>query len=113
MSPGEQIVITIITSVLASGGLWAFIQNIFLRRQENKSALAVGVQCLLRDRIIDLSKKYIELGYCDSGDKTNLEHMYKAYANLGGNDVAHGYYDEVIDLPNHPPVNIDSNKKGK
>lgn len=99
MSPGEQIVITIITSVLASGGLWAFIQNIFLRRQESKSAIAVGVQCILRDRIIDLCKKYKDQGYCDADDKTNLEHMYKAYADLGGNDVAHAAYNVVINLP--------------
>lgn len=111
MSPGMQMALTIITSVLASGGLWAFIQNAVIKHQENRSAVAEGVQCLLRYRIIAICKEQEDLGYCSEDDKTDLEHMYKAYANLGGNDVAHEYYDKVMALPHHAPTD-NKTKKG-
>lgn len=99
MSPGEQMALTIISSVLASGGLWAFIQA----RLARKSAVAVALQCLLRDRILALEKEYRQQGYCDHEDKTNIEHMFKSYQELGGNDVAHAAYNNVMALPSYPP----------
>lgn len=102
MSPGQQMMITIITSVLASSGLWAFIQNIIIKRQQSKSAIAIALQCLLRDRIMQAEKFYKKQGYCDPDDKTNLEHMYSAYKALGGNDVAHKAYDNIVNLPSFP-----------
>lgn len=92
--------LTIISSVLASGGLWAFIQA----RLSRKSAIAVALQCLLRDRILSLEKMYKEQGYCDPDDKTNIEHMFKSYQELGGNDVAHVAYKNIMALPSYPPA---------
>lgn len=96
-------ILTIISSVLASSGLWACIQNFFIKRNENKSAVAIALQCLLRDKIIQSERLYKSLGYCDSDEKTNIEHMFKAYENLGGNDVAHKAYLSILELPSEPP----------
>lgn len=93
---------TVICSALASGGFWAFIQTMVVRRQDRKSNVAIALQCLLRDRIMQAEKEYKTLGYCDSDDKTNVEHMYKAYQALGGNDVAHKAYENIIALPSFP-----------
>lgn len=103
MSPGEQMALTIITAVLTSGGLWAFIQSYFMKKAQNKSAVAIGLQCLLRDRLLQAEKEYTTKGYCESDDKTNMEHMFKAYEDLGGNDVAHAAYKRIIALPSLPP----------
>lgn len=102
MTPGQQMAVTIICSVLASGGLWAFVESYFIKRNENKSAIAIALQCLLRDRIMQAEKDYKKQGYCDSDDKTNIEHMFKAYQQLGGNDVAHKAYEFIINLPSAP-----------
>lgn len=106
MTPGEQMALTIITAVLTSGGLWAFIQNYFNKKNQNKSAIAVGLQCLLRDRLLQAEKEYSAQGYCEADDKTNMQHMFKAYEDLGGNDVAHEAYNRIIKLPSIPSTKV-------
>lgn len=106
MTPGQQMIVTIITAVLASGGLWAVVQTAIVKHNESKSAIAIGVQCLLRDRIIQAERYYSEKGYCDPDDKTNIEHMFDAYQALGGNDVAHKAYEIIVNLPSYPPKGV-------
>ena len=62
-------------------------------------ALEDGMQCLLRSEIIRSHKEYTDKGYCPIYAKESLEKEYKAYQALGGNDVAHKLYDEIVALP--------------
>lgn len=66
---------------------------------KKKSALEDGVQCLLRAEIIKAHDKYVERGYCPVTMKEVLSKEYKAYHNLGGNDVATNLYMELMRLP--------------
>lgn len=80
-----QIVITIICSVLASSGLWTFIQKIADKRG-SKSRLLLG---LAHDRIIFLGTQYIERGYITKDEYENLhDYLYVPYAEMGGNGTA-------------------------
>ena len=61
--------------------------------------VANGVQCLLRMKLIDSHTKYTAKEYCPVYEKTNLEKAYKAYRELGGNDVVTELYHQLIQLP--------------
>lgn len=58
-----------------------------------------GLQCLLRAEIVRQNEKWVKAGYCPIYAKEALAREYKAYHALGGNDVATGLYEEVMDLP--------------
>ena len=62
--------------------------------------VANGVQCLLRMELIRSHEKYTAKEYCPVYAKENLTRAYKAYHNLGGNDVATELYNQLMQLPN-------------
>lgn len=72
-------------------------------KRKKKSALEVGVQCLLRAYIIDAHDKYKHKGYCPIYAREALTMAYSAYHNLGGNDVATDLYEDTLKLPTAPP----------
>lgn len=93
-----QTVITIICSVLASSGFWAFIQK-KLEKKDIKTELLLG---LGHDRIMDLSVKYIERGWITQEEYENLnDYLYKPYEKNGGNGSAKRIMQEVNKLPIH------------
>ncbi len=72
------------------------------RRQR---AVENGMQCLLRSEIIRQYEKWEERGYCPIYAKEALKRGYDAYHALGGNDVATGLYEELLELPSDPEHN--------
>lgn len=80
-----QIVITVVCSVLASSGLWTFIQK-KADKKDAKSKLLLG---LAHDRIMYLGTIYIERGYITKDEYENLhDYLYVPYAEMGGNGTA-------------------------
>ena len=80
-----QIVVTVVCSVLASSGLWTFVQKI-ADKKGSKSKLLLG---LAHDRIIFLGTQYIERGYITKDEYENLhDYLYVPYAEMGGNGTA-------------------------
>ena len=93
-----QIVLTIISSVLASSGLWAYITK-RLEKKDVKTEMLIG---LGHDRIMYLGMVYIERGYITSDEYENLyEYLYKPYEKMGGNGSAKRIMSEVNKLPIH------------
>ena len=93
-----QIVLTIISSVLASSGLWAYITK-RLEKKDVKTEMLIG---LGHDRIMYLGMVYIERGYITSDEYENLyEYLYKPYEKMGGNGSAKRVMNEVNKLPIH------------
>lgn len=64
--------------------------------------LKEGLQALLRAEIIRSHEKYSAKGYCPVYAKEALTRCYRAYHNLGGNDVATELYEQLMDLPVEP-----------
>ena len=54
--------------------------------------VAKGLQCVLRDRIEHLAKRYIEKGEIHAEDLEALIEMHDSYKDLGGN----GYLDTLM-----------------
>ena len=98
MEPWFQIVLTVISSVLASSGLWAYITK-RLEKKDVKTEMLIG---LGHDRIMYLGMAYIERGYITSDEYENLyEYLYKPYEKMGGNGSAKRIMNEVNNLPIH------------
>ena len=80
-----QIVVAVVCSVLASSGLWAYIQK-KSEKKDNKSKLLLG---LAHDRILFLGTQYINRGYITNSEYENLhDYLYKPYKAMGGNGPA-------------------------
>ena len=76
-----QTAITIIGSVLASSGFWAFMQ----RKADKKDLRTQMLIGLGHDRIISLGMSYIERGYITQDEFENLyDYLYKPYEAMGG-----------------------------
>lgn len=91
----EQL-LTIIISVFASSGFWAFLQFL-MSKKDAKNDMIMG---LGHDRVVYLGTKYIERGYITPDEYENLyDYLYKPYEKLGGNGSAKRIMDEVRKLP--------------
>lgn len=89
--------------LIAALGWWH--KNIAARlkiEQEKNKAIAEGVQSLLRESIVGNYNKYSDQGFCPIYAKDSIKTVYKAYHNLGGNDVATGLYQKLLMMPEEP-----------
>lgn len=72
-------------------------QNEIMEAQ-NKATM-LGVQALLRDRLLQAFKHYISQGYADYNDRENVKNMYVQYEALGPNSVMSDLYEQFTELP--------------
>ena len=92
-------VVTIVTSVLASSGFWAFLQHHFDRNDATKRLL-IGIG---HDRIMYLGLQYIKRGSITADEYENLhDYLYLPYKENGGNGSAERIMNEVEKLPITP-----------
>lgn len=90
-----EFIITILCSVMASSGFWAFI----MKRCDSKKAETQMLIGLGHDRIIYLGMKYIERKYITMDEYENLyNYLYLPYKALGGNGSAERIMKEVQNL---------------
>ena len=73
------------------------------RVEEQNTATMLGVQALLRDRLLQAFNHYLSRGYITAGERDNIENMYTQYEKLGPNNVIHDIYDQVRALPSIQP----------
>lgn len=91
-----QMFVTIVCSVLASSGFWAYIQK-QNDKKDNKTKLLIG---LAHDRIMYLGSQYIKRGSITKDEYENLhDYLYVPYAAEGGNGSAKRVMAEVDRLP--------------
>lgn len=96
MSQTVQIIVTIVGSLLASTGLWTFINARFNKR-DDQTKMLIG---LAHDRITSLGMAYIERGSITRDEYENLhDYLYVPYKKLGGNGSAQRIMEEVDRLP--------------
>lgn len=94
-------IVTIVCSVVASGGFWTFLQS-HKDKHDAKTKLLLG---LAHDRIMYLSGVYIDRGYITKDEYENLhDYLYIPYAANGGNGTAKKAMGEIDKLPLHDHV---------
>lgn len=69
---------------------------------EKNEAIAIGVQSLLRESIVDNYNKYTDWEYCPIYAKESIKKVYTAYHDLGGNDVATELYHKLLAMSEEP-----------
>ncbi len=114
----EQILSICGVSGIISGAVGVLIA-VFLKRplerrvQKNEDANArveaqnkatmLGVQALLRDRLLQAFNHYLARGWIGAGERDNIDNMYTQYESLGENNVISDIYDQVRALPSIQP----------
>ena len=73
------------------------------RWMREHEALQLGMQALLRDRIIWAYNHYMEKGSCPIYGQENIHEMYAQYKILGGNGAVTKLVEDLEELPATPP----------
>jgi hypothetical protein len=87
----------LLTACVAAG--YKRIMQKVIRKINEQEAIKMGVQALLRDRIIQQYNHYFDKGYCPIYARENIDGLAKEYYNLGGNGVVHKLIDKLLELP--------------
>lgn len=90
-----QIILTIITALLASSGLWAFLGK-RLERNNSERELLVGIGHI---ELVFFGMQYIERGWITRDEYETLQDLYKPYVKLGGNGSGTKIMNEIERLP--------------
>ena len=90
-----QIILTIITSLLASSGLWAFLGS-RLERNSAERELIVGIGHI---ELVFFGMQYIERGWITRDEYDTMQELYKPYVKLGGNGSGTKIMKELDELP--------------
>lgn len=88
-------IITIIAALLASSGLWAFLQARW-QKKNDQNDLLLG---LAHDRILELGQRYLERGFIYADEYENLhDYLYEPYKKRGGNGTAKLMMEKIAKL---------------
>lgn len=90
-----QFILTIITSILASSGLWAFLSN-RLERNSAERELIIGIGHI---ELVFFGMQYIERGWITRDEYETMQGLYKPYIKLGGNGSGTKIMNEIEKLP--------------
>ena len=91
----EQVILTIVTAILASSGLWAFISS-RLDKNSSERELLVGIGHV---ELVFFGMQYIERGWITRDEYETLQELYKPYVKLGGNGSGTKIMSDVEQLP--------------
>ena len=78
-------------------------ENANARVEAQNKATMLGVQALLRDRLLQAFNHYLARGYITAGERDNIDNMYVQYEALGENNVISDIYNQVRALPSIEP----------
>ena len=90
-----QMILTIITSFLASSGLWAFLGS-RMDRNNAERELIVGIGHI---ELVFFGMQYLERGWITREEYETMQDLYKPYVKLGGNGSGTKIMKEVESLP--------------
>lgn len=88
-----EVMFGVVTSVMGYG-----LKRLSIKVNEQE-AIKMGVQALLRDRIIESYNRHYERGFCPIYARENIQEMANQYYNLGGNGVVPNLIDKLLALP--------------
>ena len=91
----SQIILTIFASVLASSGLWAFLNTRFDKKDAEREIL-IGIGHI---EIVFFGMQYIDRGWITQDEYDTLCELYEPYVKLGGNGSGTKIMKEVEKLP--------------
>lgn len=111
MAPTEIIIQIGMTafSVILTAGIGIAMKRIMARYKEQdereakraveNEAMKNGMRAILRDRIIQADIRFTNIGYIGAEQKENINLLYEAYHQLGGNGVVTTAYNHLMSMP--------------
>ena len=90
-----QIILTIITALLTSSGLWAFLGS-RLEKNSAERELIVGIGHI---EIVFFGMQFLERGWITRDEYETMQDLYKPYIKLGGNGSGTKIMKEIENLP--------------
>ena len=95
----SEILVTIIVTVVASSGFWAFLQAVLQNRARKKSIDRKALLALLHDKLYFLLSESVRRGSISADEYENIMYLYEPYAEMGGNGTCERLLKEVNKLP--------------
>lgn len=96
-----EMFITVLVSVLASSGFWAYIQS----RREKKDAKTLMILGIGYQQIRTIGKEYLERGWITFDEYNEfINYLYEPYKALNGDGAADRIKNELSKLPSSPPA---------
>lgn len=110
MDVPTDVLIAIVTTLLASTGFWTVVMTIMDRKSASKKMiLGLG-----HDRIMWLGMQYVQRGNIKQSEYENLnKYLYEPYKKMGGNGSAERLMAEVNKLPIVPDSYFPSGGKNR
>lgn len=107
MNPWVQTIVTVVCSVFASSGLWAFVTTVINNRKkkdDSEDERIEGIEKMVRGlahaKIVEVGKRYLEQNRITLDDLDEFNHyLYYPYSAMGGNGYAKKVAEEVNKLP--------------
>jgi len=90
-----QVILTIITALLTSSGLWAFLGS-RLERNSAERELVVGIAHI---ELVFFGMQFLERGWITRDEYETLQDLYNPYVKLGGNGSGKKIMKEIENLP--------------
>ena len=90
-----QIILTIITALLTSSGLWAFLGS-RLEKNSAERELIVGIGHI---ELVFFGMQFLERGWITRDEYETMQGLYKPYVKLGGNGSGAKIMKEIDNLP--------------
>lgn len=95
---------TIFGLILAAcGAAWGWVTHRVGKQRKMQKALMDGVEALLHDRLYQAHTYHSKKHFISPSDLENIESIYNAYHNLGGNGTGTTIYEELQELPKFQP----------
>lgn len=79
-------------------GFTGYLCGKFKKIKTDLESTKLGVQALLRDRLLQSYNRFKKNGYVTVDEKSNFENMWIQYHNLGQNGVMDSIHDEVLKM---------------
>lgn len=103
----SPIVISILSTLLASAGFWAFVTKV-IDKKSAKTKLLLG---LAHGQIMSLGMTYIQRGSITKGEYEDFnKYYYEPYKKLGGNGTAERLMKEIDKLKMIPDSELFSSR---
>jgi hypothetical protein len=88
--------------VLGIPGMIAGLLTFIKVQLATNKAIKLGVQAVLRDRLLQAYEFYMARGYANYDEKSNVRNMYDQYEALGPNGIMEQKHEDFIRLPDRP-----------
>ena len=93
--------------VLGIPGLFASLIAYIKAQAKTNKAIKLGLQAILRDRLLQAYEFYGHRGWANYDEKSNVRNLYDQYEILGPNGIMERKHNSFLSLPDEPANNFE------